>query len=130
MSLERIFDQAFPDRHYDSMKRDRPYDGQPHTDTGERGKTEVRGVTFRDLHDCLLRAFFMAGNDQFPVLYEEALKGENGLICENDLFRLDLSKIDPLALVQNFCCEVERVMGIFPNVPKLERAPPTPESKP
>ena len=109
-----------------NMRRDRPYNGQPHTDTGERGKTEIKGITFRDLRDCFIRAIFLStgaetisGKDMRP-LYEEACKGEDAVLCENDLYGWDLNQLDPIAVAQNLSCEVERVMGIFPNVPPLE----------
>ena len=103
-----------------SMRRDRPYSGQPHTDKGIRGATEVSGVTFRDLSDCFTRAFFLASHHINPALYEEACKGENAVICENDLYGWDLNQIDPVAVMQNFTCEVEKIMGIYPNVPALK----------
>lgn len=105
-----------------NMRRDRPYNGQPHTDTGERGRTEVKGVTFRDLRDCYIRAFFLANGINMPAHYVEANKGENAALCESDLFGWDLNQVDPIAVFQSFSCEVEKLMGIYPNVPKLERA--------
>lgn len=109
-----------------NMRRDRPYNGQPHTDTGERGKTEIKGITFRDLRDCFIRAVFLStgaetisSKDMRP-LYEQACKGEDAVLCENDLYGWDLNQLDPVAIAQNLSCEVERIMGIFPNVPKLE----------
>lgn len=106
-----------------NMRRDRPYNGQPHTYTGERGKTEIKGITFRDLRDCFIRAILLStgaetisGKDMRP-LYEEACKGEDAVLCENDLYGWDLNQLDPIAVAQNLSCEVERIMGIFPNVP-------------
>ena len=103
-----------------NMRRDRPYCGQSHTDTGLRGKTEIKGVTFRDLRDCFIRAACLCSAEQFPELYAEAAKGDAAALCENDLFKLDLNKIDPMAWEQNLACEIERLMGIFPNIPNLE----------
>lgn len=109
-----------------NMRRDRPYNGRPHTYTGERGKTEIKGITFRDLRDCFIRAILLStgaetisGKDMRP-LYEEACKGEDAVLCENDLYGWDLNQLDPIAVAQNLSCEVERVMGIFPNVPGLK----------
>lgn len=109
-----------------NMRRDRPYSGQPHTDTGIRGATEIKGITFRDLRDCFIRAVLLStgagaidGKDMRP-LYEEACKGENATLCENDLYGFNLDRLDPLAICQNLACEVERIMGIFPNVPQLK----------
>lgn len=122
--INRLMDTVFHDLGYndDSMRRDRPYNGQPHTDTGERGKTEIKGITFRDLRDCFIRAVFLStGAEGFPAartLYDEANKGEDGMISANDLYGWDLDKLDPLAISQNLTCEVERIMGIYPNIPE------------
>jgi hypothetical protein len=40
-------------------------------------------------------------------------------ICSNDLYGWDMNKLDPLAIAQNLTCEIEKLMGIFPNVDKL-----------
>ena len=102
-----------------NLKRDRPYIGQAHTDTGERGKQQVSGVTMRDLRDCLLRAFFLCSGHINGDRYEEACKGEDAQLSTDDLYDWNLDDIDPVALMRNFTCEVERSMGIFPNVPNL-----------
>ncbi len=114
--LERIFEDAFPCSYDHNMQRDRPYNGQPHTDHGKRGKTEIKGITFRDLRDCFVRACFLCAHDQHPAGYNQADKGVDGVLCEDDLFSLDFNKMDPVALAQNLSCEIERIMGIFPNV--------------
>ena len=55
--MDEFFNQiekGFADCQGDSafrMDRDRPYNGQPHTDCGERGKTLVEGLTMRDISD-------------------------------------------------------------------------------
>lgn len=122
--------------HDHNMNRDRPYSGQAHTDEGERGKTEVKGITFRDLRDCFIRAVILStggsnyqprtGNSiednkiksRIESLYREAEKGDRAALCSDDLYGWDLDKIDPMAIAQNLSCEVERIMGIFPNIPK------------
>lgn len=114
--------------HDHNMRRDRPYSGLPHTCTGERGSTEIRGITFRDLRDCFVRAFIQShavykSGSLEPVqpnfaLSREAEKGENACLCEGDVYSLK-GDIDPIAVVQNLCCEVEKIMGIYPNVPRL-----------
>jgi len=107
------------------LLRGRPYMGQEHTDSGERGKTEVKGITFRDLSDCFLRACCLSAgacdSTEGDRLYEEALKGEMGDICENDIFKLPWDNMNPIAIKQNLSCEVERIMGIFPNILKLNK---------
>lgn len=103
-----------------SMWRGRPYDGQPWTNTGERGKTEIKGITFRDLRDAYIRAICQScyggdGVEPNRTLYMEAQKGENAVLCENDVYPV-YGDLDPMAVLQNLSCEIERLMGIFPNV--------------
>ena len=104
------------------MDRNRPYTGQEHTYLGERGKTEVKGLTMRDVHDCVMRAFFLSAFHVVPELYQEATKGERADLNHGDLFGWDLNEVDPVALLQNATCEIEKMMGIFPNVNGLEES--------
>lgn len=128
MSMEHLWDQISHDLGFNdhSMRRDRPYNGQPHTDTGARGATEVKGITFRDLRDCFIRAVLLStgagiiDGKRMRPLYEEACKGQDAALCENDLYGFNLDKLDPMAICQNLSCEVERLMGIYPNVEPLE----------
>ena len=102
-----------------NMKRRRPYTGQPHTDTGIRGATEIKGITFRDLRDAYIRSYCLSMGVDNPIHYKEAGKGENATICENDIYDLK-DTIDPLAVSQNLSCEIEKLMGIFPNITKAK----------
>lgn len=91
---------------------DRPFTGQPHTCNGERGKTEVRGIRFRDMADCLVKALV----DSTPEVSDELRNhADDGTLNWNDVYDLDFDKISPIAIVQNLCCRVEKAMGIFPN---------------
>ena len=54
--------------------RDRPYDGQSHTDNGERGKTLVEGLTMRDIADCIKRGSIRAGDEVSEALRAEFLQ--------------------------------------------------------
>lgn len=112
--IDEAFDQLGSDH---SMLRCRPYDGQPWTDAGIRGSQPVSGLTMRDIRDCYLRAVFQATGVGYKCA--EADKGEQACICENDLYLIDFTKIDPVAIAQNLSCEIEKVMGIFPNVPAM-----------
>lgn len=120
--FRKIWEQAANELGFNDMNmdRDRPYIGQMHTSLGERGKTEIKGITFRDLRDCFIRAICLSAGHLNKELSDEADKGEDAALCENDLYKLDLNELDPMAVCQNLCCEVERIMGIFPNVPPLE----------
>ncbi len=102
-----------------STDPNRPFVGQDHTDQGIRGQTEIQGVRFRDLCDCVVKAFIHAA--AFAAKNEEELyqKVKDNTISRQDLYTLDLSKMDPVALIQNISCEVERFMGIFPNIEKI-----------
>jgi len=108
----------------------RPFTGQPQTENGERGKTEIKGIRFRDLADCLVRAFVNAAaldlKDE-KLTQELYRRAKDGTLNYNDLYKLDLSKMDPMSLIQNVNCEVEKMMGIFPNVPKLHYKSKPPE---
>src|SRR3990167_11088750 len=121
MSFERMWDQVEHDigDHDHNMQRDRPYNGQSHTDTGERGRTEIKGITFRDLRDCYIRAMCLSLGAAHPnnmPYYNEAKKGESAVLCEDDVFKLK-GEPDYITVCQNLSCEIERLMGIFPNVP-------------
>jgi hypothetical protein len=103
------------------MHRDRAYQGQDHSWTGARGQFEVSNVSFRDLRDAFIRGSFMCAYNQSPELYHEANLGEEGLICSNDLYTINLGEIDPMAIFQNMACEIEKMMGIYPNIPGFPR---------
>ncbi len=104
--------------------RERPYNGQSWTDEGERGKTLIFGLTMRDMQDCfVMGCLACCGVDQ-PELYQK-LKDKTWRV--SDLRKIDDSKLDLLAVAQNMLCEVERMMGIFPNLPKRMTRPRAPE---
>lgn len=123
----REIENAFDDLGHndDCHDRSREYKGQAHTCLGVRGQTEIKGITFRDLRDAYIRAVFQSAYHQMPHLYEEAEKGDRAMLSENDLYKLDWNDLDPMAIQQNLSCEIERLMGIFPNLPK----PPTTEEE-
>lgn len=62
---------------------------QPQTFLGERGETEIRGVTIKQVYE----------------------------IVRNKLNYFDTYKSDPDAFCQDVCCRIEKRMGIYPNVP-------------
>jgi len=92
-----------------SLNRNRPYDAQPHTDGGARGRQEVHGITMRDVSDCIVLAFLSCAGI------------ERECPIRDDLYSIpDLNKLDPGAIIQAAMCNIEKVMGIYPNVPKLK----------
>ena len=111
-------------------ERERPYDGQPQTSDGERGKTEVKGITFRDLQDCMIQGFLSgSGIEELQHKVFERDKEFQGSEYANkgtwrpqDVYKIK-DDIDPLAVIQNTLCFVEYYMGIYPNIPKLTLNP-------
>lgn len=88
--------------------RDRPYNGQSHTNLGERGRQLIIGLTMRDVRDCYVMAFLRC------LGFSE--KVDDGTWCTNDLYSKDLNEASPIAVAQNMTCEIERMMGIYPNI--------------
>lgn len=90
----------------------RPYDGQPHTDNGDRGKQEISGITMRDLRDCFIRACYESSG--LPIAQ-----------WPGTVYGLPWEDMDIIAVAQNLTLNVEKAMGIYPNVPRLLPADPT-----
>ena len=91
--------------------RERPYDGQCWTSGGERGSTQVTGLTMRDVSDCLMLALL----DSSPS--RPGPDSASPCIQMDDIYALNLEEIDPGAIAQNLCCWIEKYMGIFPCLP-------------
>lgn len=128
--------------------RERPYNGQMHTDEGARGRQIVSGLTMRDLKDCLIRAMLISSPSkkyleadtflkcwdystepakptQFLLDHQNepdfiSTKVEIGTWRPQDVYKINWEDIDPLAITKNFTCEVEKMMNIFPNISQLE----------
>ena len=87
------------------MDRNRPYNGQSHTDLGERGKTLVEGLTMRDVADCIVLGFL------------DASGGVPENVDWNSVYKQPgINDISPIAVVQNATCHIEKMMGIYPNI--------------
>lgn len=113
-SIERKMSRA--NGEYSGNLRDRPYDGQPWTDQGIRGKTEINGITFRDLTDCICAAILTCSmQPELQRLVPDCESSEIGEWTRGDVYSVDTGVIDPLALAQTVACLVEKYMGIFPN---------------
>lgn len=93
----------------DDTSRDRPYDGQAHTDAGTRGKKPVKGLTMRDVCDCMAMGLLDASC--IETLQESV---DKGTWTYNDLYQLE--DFDPVAAIQCMACRMEEMMGIYPNV--------------
>lgn len=99
--VELMMRAGWPQAVIEKTDPSRAYSGQEHTHLGERGKTAIRAVTLRDIADCFQLGHFMASGlptDKWP----------------DDIH--DLPDLDPGAVIQNAVCEIERRMGIFPNL--------------
>lgn len=117
--------------------RERPYNGQPWTDNGIRGQQEVKGVTMRDIKDCLIQAMLVcATNDGLsekvfeisddPDIGKGTKYAAKGTWRTQDVYKIDFNNVDPIAVAQNLGCFIESYMGIYPNV-NLKGIPTTDE---
>jgi len=100
---------------------ERPFTGQPHTTNGVRGQTEVKGLRFRDIADCVVKAWIDAAGHTIEdeELWDELRRrADDGTLNYNDVYKIECGDVDPLALMQNVTCRIEKAMGIFPNIPK------------
>lgn len=104
--IGKAIEDICPSDYLSTLDRTRPYNGQPWTDGGERGMTEVKGLTMRDLRDCFIRGCFSASGLE-PSKYPKSV------------YELDFNQMDIIAVSQNMLCWVEKYMGIYPNVPKI-----------
>lgn len=111
-NLARVLEKLQPSSLAARIDRDRPYDGQPHTSEGVRGQTEVKGLTMRDIDDCFIRACYEASGLE--------MKDWPGSVYD-----LPWSEMDIIAVMQNLGCNIEKYMGIYPNVPRLLPTDPT-----
>lgn len=101
--ISEAIDKMFPTDILDTLDRQRPYNGQPWTDAGARGKQAVHGLTMRDIRDCFIRACYdSAPTNKYP----------------KSIYDLPWEEIDIMAICQNMVCWIERYMGIFPNLPE------------
>ena len=117
--------------------KERPYNGQPWTNGGVRGKQEVKGLTIRDIQDCLIQAMLRSSvNDGlsdkvFEISNDSDIgKGTKyaakGTWRKQDVYKIDFNKVDLIAVAQNLTCFIEHYMGIYPNV-NIEGIPTTDE---
>lgn len=114
-----------------NMKRDRRYNRQPHTDTGERGKTEIKGITFRDLPLLArLRAMAAIGaeaadaidrltrerdhekwlREQAEALSRAVMDQRDALYAENEALKTDLDSY--MQAANEYAAENEKLRGL------------------
>jgi hypothetical protein len=100
---------------------------QPHTILGERGQYEVK-LKVIQICECFMRGFISGETDYghmgsqtdgcLPVEklgYHQLID----LLYENKKLKW-FATVDPMAVIQNGSCYMEKVLGIFPNVPMLK----------
>ncbi|MEN6550015.1 MAG: hypothetical protein ABFE07_28570 [Armatimonadia bacterium] len=106
-SLKQAYEDYLRDNHFIFQDRgdvamvfhtERPYLGQPQTVHGKRGRSRVCGLTMRDVGDAIARAWAQSACPNKQTGYV----------------------VDLEALVQNTVVNLEKLMGIFPNVPQLD----------
>lgn len=127
-----------------SNDREREYNGLDNTETGIRGKTVIKDLTIRDVCDCMVKAFLdcapsitQTSVDEFNKCFsfennETHLtqylidrqnepdyihhKVELGTWRYQDVYKIKLNEVDPLAVVKATMCYIEKMMNIFPNI--------------
>lgn len=103
--------------------RDRPYNGQAHTDQGERGQQIITGLTMRDVADCIIQGFLAASCNEALQGKTKEIKDEfkgteyanSNIWRYQDVYKIE-ADFDPIAVMQNAMCFIEDMMGIFPNL--------------
>lgn len=113
-----------------SHRRDRPYTPtRTNGESGYRNSVYVgSGFTIRDLSDALVRA--IAGSqtnihcdssDKLASirqrLFEQSALGENAVIDRFELRHLTDDNVNLTSVVLQFECELEKLLGIYPNIP-------------
>jgi hypothetical protein len=100
------------------------HDEQPHTILGIRGQQEMKLKEIQ-ICECFLRGM-LDGATYWNLDKEGNLT--NNIDSEkleyhhliDIIYKVEWMKdFDPVAIVQNASCHLEKVLGIYPNVPKL-----------
>lgn len=111
-SLEEDMERISPSSLAAHLDPTRPYDGQSHTTDGKRGQQAVHGLTMRDVKDCYIRGVYESSG--LPI--EE---------WPGSIHDLPWPDMDPLAVWQNLACNLEKRMGIWPNIERSYPKDPT-----
>ena len=102
MNLESLIEGLSPSGLF--LDRDRPYEGQPHTFYGDRGAYLIHGVTIRDILDAFTLACFESS-------------GLSQKDWPSTIYDLPWHSIDPVSVLQNLGCNIEKLMDVYPNIP-------------
>jgi len=102
-----------------TMSRRRPHTGEKGRYGLPRSSVTVSGLNVRDIQDALIRAACACGHD--PDMVESAKEGENAALHRNSLFLL--YDLDMAAVHDALGDELEKLMGIYPNLQGVEPKP-------
>lgn len=92
------------------LNRNRKYNGQQ----PKRNQCLVEGLTMRDIRDCYIRGLLSSVGFCHPELPK---KVDDGTCCSDDVYEISKDcDFDPIAVAQNMECEIEKMMGIYPNL--------------
>jgi hypothetical protein len=115
---------------YGSHRCDRPFN--VNADYGESGTRNYvylgQGITIRDLSDALVRALAASQtniskdcpkeyDDVRERLRNEAELGEDAVIPRRELMYIKTEDLCLTAVINRFECEIEKLLGIYPNIP-------------
>ena len=107
------------------MLNDLSHEPQPHTTLGKRGQQEIKLKEIQ-IAECFLRGM-LDGGTHYNLTKDGKLT--NNIESEKleyhhliDLiYKVDwIENFDPVAIVQCAGCHLEKVLGIYPNIDKLE----------
>jgi len=102
------------------------HSGQPHTILGIRGQQEMKLKEIQ-IAECFLRGmldgatyYSLDKNGNLTNRIETEKLEYHHLI--DIIYKVEwLKDFDPVAVVQCAGCHLEKILGIYPNVPKLEK---------
>lgn len=104
--------------------KDVMHDPQPHTILGQRGQQEIKLKKIQ-IAECVLRGMLDGGTYYGLTKDGELTNNIDPEFLEYHhlidlIYEVEWMKdFDPVAIVQCIGCHLEKVLGIYPNIPKL-----------
>ena len=76
----------------------------------------VNGITMRQIGECVLRGLIDGGCTDYHTKYNIRTEELDLHHLYHIVYKLKFGDFDPVAVMQNVECHIERVLGIFPNL--------------
>lgn len=120
MDEMKFTDAEGNDISFGEMLDDVIHQPQPHTILGKRGQQIIKLKNI-ELCECFLRGMLDGGTKYDGKLPTEKMNYHHMIDL---VFEVEwLVDFDPVAIMQSASCHMEKVLGIYPNVPKLHTPP-------